>query len=113
MISQLRKKYSDEVSHFEDYELAYILGWEHISFNEATSVSTLWKLRSWAKYEDYVDAVEIISDDGIDFPLTDDFYEMNGIDRMDAARDMLIKAGLILFVNNDTEVWVKRTDWKN
>ena len=63
MIKIIRDRFSDDVDHFTDSELAYIVGYERIPMDQLCESETLWKLRSWGKYEDYLDAAELIFDE--------------------------------------------------
>ncbi|MBR2021587.1 MAG: SoxR reducing system RseC family protein, partial [Clostridia bacterium] len=46
--------------YFTDFKLAYLIGYERIPMDELCESETLWKLRSWGKYENYLDAAELI-----------------------------------------------------
>ena len=113
MIQTLRDRFTDDVEYFTDFELAYFIGYERIPMDELCESETLWKLRSWGKYEDYLDAAEQIfgEDDNCD-TFTDEFYKQDLVDQMDQARDMLKRAGYPILVTEDYDIWVKRTDWK-
>lgn len=109
MIDIVRKRFSDDVEYFTDTELAYFLGYERIPFDELTESDTLWKLRSWGKYENYRDAAEDIFEDSDVF--TEEFYKQDLVDQFDQAEAMLKEKGFPMMITEDREVWVKRTDW--
>jgi hypothetical protein len=81
---------------------------------ELCESETLWKLRSWAKYENYLDAAELIfgEDDNSNSIFTEAFYEQDLVDQLDQAKEMLQRAGYPILLTEDYDIWVKRTDWK-
>ena len=108
MISKVRERFADDVDYFTDAELAYIVGYERIKDHEIEESETLWKIRAWAKYEDFLDAAELIfgEDEDCDF-FTDEFYNQDVIVQMEQAKNMLINAGMPFWVTGDAEVWVR------
>lgn len=112
MIKTIRERFDDNVEYFTDFELAYILGYEQISMDKLCEPETLWKLRSWGKYEDYLDAAEEIFDDDEYVIFTDKFYKQNRTVQIEAAKKMLQLAGYPMFLAEDNDIWVKRIDWK-
>lgn len=121
MIETIREHFGDDVEYFTDFELAYFIGYERIPMDELCENETLWKLRSWGKYENYLDAVEqIFGEIGECNPFTeefeetfvDEFYEQDLIDQMDQAKELLQRAGFPILVTEDFDIWVKRNDWK-
>ena len=113
MIKTLRDRFADDVDYFTDFELAYFIGYERIPMDQLCESETLWKLRSWAKYENYLDAAELIFGEDDDCNVfTEEFYEQDLVDQMDQAADMLKRAGYPILLTEDYDIWVKRTDWK-
>ena len=108
MISKVRERFTDDVDYFTDAELAYIVGYERIMDHEIDESETLWKIRAWAKYEDFLDAAELIfgEDENCDF-FTDEFYEQDVIAQMEQAKNWLRNAGLPFWVTGDAEIWVR------
>ena len=112
MIEFLRERFNDDVEQFTDAELMYFIGYEHIPMTDLASPDTIWKLRSWGKYENYLDAAEEIFDENDEYNLfTEAFYEQDLVEQFDQAREALIKSGYPMLVTDDCEVWVKRIDW--
>ena len=112
MIKAIRERFADDVEYFTDFELAYIIGYERIPMDQLCDNETVWKLRSWGKYEDYLDAAEIIFDEDDDCNIfTEEFYKQDIIDQMDQAKVMLQNAGYPILWTDDCNIWVKRTDW--
>jgi hypothetical protein len=113
MINTIRDCFADDVEYFTDTELAYIIGYERIPMDQLCESETLWKLRSWGKYEDYLDAVELIFGEDEDCDIfNEDFYRQDPEDQQNQAKVMLQQAGYPTLLTNDYFVWVKRTDWK-
>lgn len=113
MIKHIRDRFSDDVDHFTDSELAYIIGYERIPMDQLYESETLWKLRSWGKYEDYLDAAELIFGEAEDCDIfNEDFYSQDLEDQQNQAKVMLQQAGYPTLLTDDYAVWVKRTDWK-
>lgn len=112
MIETLRDYFADDVDYFTDSELTYFIGYERIPMDKLCENETLWKLRSWGKYESYLDAAESIFDDGKHAIFNDKFYKQDPTDQMEQAKEMLQQAGYPIFVTEDYDVWVKRTDWE-
>lgn len=113
MIKTIRDRFSDDVDHFTDSELAYIVGYERIPMDQLCESETLWKLRSWGKYEDYRDAAELIfgEDEYCDI-FNEDFYRQDLEAQLNQSKVMLQQAGYPTLLTDDYAVWVKRTDWK-
>lgn len=112
MIKTIREHFGDDVEYFTDFELAYILGYEQISMDKLCESETLWKLRSWGKYEDYLDAAEEIFDDDEYVIFTDKFYKQERADQMKQAKELLQQAGYPILLAEDHDIWVKQIDWK-
>lgn len=122
MIETIREHFGDDVEYFTDFELAYFIGYERIPMDELCENETLWKLRSWGKYENYIDAAEQIFGEAtngwtpfveeFEETFTDEFYKQDLVYQMDEARDLLQRAGYPILVTEDFDIWVKRTDWK-
>ena len=112
MIKTIREHFGDDVEYFTDFELAYILGYELVPMDKLCEPETLWKLRSWGKYEDYLDAAEEIFDDDEYVIFTDNFYKQDRAEQMKQAKELLQQAGYPMFLAEDNDIWVKRIDWK-
>ena len=112
MIYTLRNYFAHYVDHFTDFELAYFIGYERIPMDQLCENSTLWKLRSWGKYENYLDAAEVIFGENDDCNVfTEEFYKQDMVDQLDQAKEMLQRAEYPILVTENCEIWVKRTDW--
>ena len=108
MIGKIRERFTDDVDYFTDAELAYIVGYERIQDYEIDESETLWKIRAWTKYEDFLDAAELIfgGDENCHF-FTDEFYEQDVIAQMGQAKNLLLNVGLPFWVTGNAEVWVR------
>lgn len=113
MIKTLRERFGDDIEHFTDFELTYLIGYERIPMDQLCESETLWKLRSWGKYENYLNAAELIfgEDEGCNV-FTEEFYEQDLVDQLDQAKEMIQRAGYPVLLTEDYDIWVKRTDWK-